>query len=331
MGSEKNRAARNLLEGTPELDGFSLLEVFSETFRPRTVAEIEECLNVGTARTTPAIAEVSTFWPKPWLFLRCYVLFGLAYLGFVLSYVHFGAVNLAPGLMLMGAAAGPISTLIFFFELNTPRNVSLYRLVVLVALGGVVALLISFVGYDMANLGWLSAAGAGVIEELGKVGAVILLTRGWPHRYILNGMLFGAAVGAGFAAFESAGYAYQINLDSGSSNAMMANLVERGFLAPLMHVTWTAMVSAALWRARTGAGKSLTARSLKDWRLYGVLGLAMSLHTVWNVAGDGLILLKAAALGGAAWFVTLGLAQQGLQQIRDEQGKVLPSVEKVAT
>jgi RsiW-degrading membrane proteinase PrsW (M82 family) len=49
----------------------------------------------------------------------------------------------------------------------------------------------------------------GVIEELGK-GAVLLLVAHQVHyREPRDGMVLGAVVGAGFAAFESAGYALQ--------------------------------------------------------------------------------------------------------------------------
>jgi RsiW-degrading membrane proteinase PrsW (M82 family) len=317
----------NCVTGTEKLEGFNLLKIFSETFRPRTLAEVEEHLTVGTARTSPPLLEIPTDWPKPWLFAGCFLLFSLAYLGFLVAYMHFNATDLAPGLILMGAFAGPISTLVLFFELNVPRNVSMYRLILLIGLGGTAALLISFAGYNVARLGWLTNAGAGVIEEMGKLAALLLLTRGWPNKYILNGMLFGAAVGAGFAAFESAGYAFQICLDSGGGTAMMANLVERGVLAPLMHVTWTAMVGAALWRARGDKPLSLTA--VIDRHFYGVLGLVIALHTVWNITGDAVGILKAMSLGVVAWYVTLGLVQQGLRQIRDEQcllRSVIPSV-----
>ena len=109
---------------------------------------------------------------------------------------------------------------------------------------------------------------------------------------------------------------------------MMANLVERAVLAPLMHVTWTAMVGAALWRARGDKSSGLPAFS--DRHFYGVLGLVIALHTVWNILGDAAGILKATALGVVAWYVTLGLVQQGLRQIRDEQ-RLLRSVHGCAT
>src|SRR5262249_46213920 len=67
-------------------------------------------------------------------------------------------------------------------------------------------LFVSFIGFDVANLNWLGASQAGIVEETGKLLAVVLVVRNTKYKYMLNGMVFGAAIGAGFAAFETAGY-----------------------------------------------------------------------------------------------------------------------------
>ena len=70
-------------------------------------------------------------------------------------------------------------------------------------------------------------------------------------------MLFGAAIGAGFACFESAGYAFHYLLTAPESlfsdqrfNVPAATevIVVRGLLAPFGHVVWTALAAGALWR-----------------------------------------------------------------------------------
>ena len=302
--------------GTEKLEGFSVQEMFSETFKHRTVADMEEYLIVGTERTTPPISEVQTGWPKPWLFARFLTFFGLVYFGFVFAYQHFENPNLIPGLILMGSSAVPIATLILFFELNTPRNVSLYRIMILLGLGGMVSLCISLIGYDIAHLNWLGASSAGIIEELGKLAALILIVHGGRYKYILNGMLLGAAVGAGFAAFESAGYAFRIGLTYGS-HEMLENIALRGLLAPLMHVSWTAIVGAALWRVKKD--QVFEFHMLVDPTFYPVLLLVMSLHMFWNSPLLLPLYLKEIALGAVAWFVISGLVQQGLRQVQNEQ------------
>jgi RsiW-degrading membrane proteinase PrsW (M82 family) len=258
------------------------------------------------------------------LFARFLVFFLFIYFGFVFAYQHFQNYKLIPGLIIMGAFSTPIATLILFFELNTPRNVSLYRLAILFGLGSIVSLFISLIGYDVTKLSWLGASSAGIIEELGKLAALIIIVRSQRYKYILNGMLFGAAVGAGFAAFESAGFAFlyvgagieQRDI-SGGAHAMMANIIVRGVLAPLMHVAWSAMVGAALWRVKQDKPVSLS--MLADPRFYRVLLIAIVLHMLWNTRWGDVFYAKEILLGAAAWFVIWGLVQQGLREVRDEQ------------
>src|SRR5438552_9577700 len=261
--------------GTEKLEGFSWKQMFSQTFQRRTVAEMEDYLAVGTVRTTPALAEVQTGWPKPWLFARFLVLFGLIALGFAFGYLHYHNDALIPGFVLVGTFAVPVATLTLFFELNTPRNVSLYRVAILLSLGGLVSMLISLIGYDIGGLGWLGSCSAGIIEELAKLAALLLITRGSRYKYILNGMLFGAAVGAGFGSFESAGFALHVLAHNGA-HSMLENVAFRGMLAPLMHVPWTAMVGAALWRAKQSRRTALA--GLAEPQFLRVLLLAMLLQ-----------------------------------------------------
>jgi len=307
----------NQVAGTEKLEGFSFGDMFSETFRRRTADEIEDYLIVGTSRTTPPLNEVQTGWPKPWLFARFLLLFGLAYFAFVFMYETFGNAFDVPAVILLGSFTAPFSTLVLFFELNTPRNVSLYRLMLLFLFGSAAATFFTSIAWLVPYLGWLGNPVAGIVEEPSKLLALVLLARGRRYKFILNGMLFGAAVGAGFAAFESAGYALRHGLNEGT-DAMMHNIMLRGFVAPFMHVAWTAMVAASLWRVK--GERPFRVQMLKDPRFYRVFFLAMALHAVWNMNDtEVLYYVKVVTLGGVAWFVIWGLVQEGLRQVRDEQ------------
>src|ERR1700754_4107202 len=84
--------------------------------------------------------------------------------------------------------------------------------------------------------------GVGIIEELGK-GAVLLAVASFVHdRDPRNGMILGAIVGAGFASFESAGYAMSTLLEHVDESPIV-NIMEteatRALLAPFGHITWT--------------------------------------------------------------------------------------------
>lgn len=77
--------------------------------------------------------------------------------------------------------------------------------------------------------------GVGLIEEGVKLGALWLLARRLPSYTMRDGMVLGAAVGFGFAAFESAGYAFNALFTRGGLS--LPNLLEtevlRGILTPL--------------------------------------------------------------------------------------------------
>ncbi len=306
------------LASTEKLDGFSLREFFSEVFKKRTKEEIDDYFVVGTSRTTPRIEDVATGWPKPWFFFRVLVFVALIYFGFYFAFEEFANIKLIPGLIMMGSLAVPLATVILFFELNIPRNVSFNRVLMLVATGGVVSLFVALVGFKVSNLDWLGASSAGIVEEIGKLIAVILVARAFRGKYILNGLLFGSAVGAGFAFFESAGYAFDYLERTNSLNVMFDVIQTRAFLTPFGHVAWTAIAAAALWRVK--GDRPFQLNMLFDAGFLQTMCIPMVLHMLWNAPFQTPFELHHIALGVVGWFVVFGLVQQGLYQIREEQG-----------
>ncbi len=312
------------IAGVERIRLFNLVELFSEVTRKRSDADIEDHLKVGTSGNTPALQDVCTDWPKPWLFARVLAFALIAFAGFYLSWQAFGNLNLIPGLIIVGSFAVPFATLVFFFEVNAPGNVSLYQMVRVVVIGGVASLGLSLLLFEITALDeWFGAPAAGLVEEAGKLAAVIWVvarSQSVRYRYTLNGLLFGAAVGAGFAAFESAGYALNVLLSQQSPDAMMHNIVVRGLLSPLGHVVWTALTGAALWRIK--GIRSFNIHMLGDKRFWRVFLLAAGLHFLWNLP-FGLPFLpwfaKHLVLGLIGWIAVFAFVQDGLRQIRSEQ------------
>jgi protease PrsW len=305
------------LASTDKLEGFSLGEFFSEVFKKREKEEIDDYFVVGTSRTTPSIEDVPTSWPKPWFFFRVLVFVTLVYLGFYCAFEQFENIRLIPGLIMMGSLAVPLATVILFFELNVPRNVSFNRVLMLVASGGVVSLFVALIGFKVSNLDWLGASDAGIVEETGKLLAVIIVARSFKGKYILNGLLFGAAVGAGFAFFESAGYAFDYLEQSQSLHVMFHVIQSRAFLTPFGHVAWAAIAAAAFWRVK--GDKPVQLSMLLDGSFLKTLSIPVALHMAWNAPFESPFDLHRMGLGVVGWFVVFGLAQQGLRQIREEQ------------
>ena len=303
------------------LGAFNFNRFFGGINKPHTVEEIEESLIVGTQFTTPKIEDISLDYPQPWLFFRLVTFSVVLFYAFVFAYYAFENINLVPGLIFSGSFAVPISTLFLFYEINIRRNVPLWQIMRLVLFGGILSIFIALVLF--ANTETLSnafgASAAGIIEEPAKLGALLILMRGGrikKYPYILNGLLLGAAVGCGFAAFESAGYALNIGLTS-SVDGMIENIQIRGILSPFAHIVWTAVSGAAMWRVLKGGDfkfKLLQRNEFKKPFLVIVL-----CHFIWNSGLNLPFFGTYIICGGVAWVVALSLVNLGIKQIADEK------------
>lgn len=321
--NESLKAKFENFAGIEKLEGFSLSRLFSDVFKHHPAAEVEGMFTIGTERTTPRIEDVDCSWPRPWMFFRAFAGSVFVYVLFVVGWECFENVNLLPGLIAVGAFAMPIATLVFFFEVNARRNVSVYQVMRMVVKGGVISILFSLVLYvlPLEELSGLGASVAGMIEEPGKLFALLVMAKSDRYHYKLNGLLLGAAVGTGFAAFESMGYAFSILLEEGPG-AMNGNILLRGFLSPFGHVIWTAICGFALWRVK--GKKAFTWNMVEDVKFWHLALVPVVLHAIWNADFELPFLAKYFALGAVAWSVVLALVQEGLRELREEQRIVRP-------
>jgi len=314
--------------GIENLKGFSLTDLFSEVFSKHTREEVEDYFTVGTSKSTPDILEIEAAWPKPWIFTRMMIASLVLYFLLLFGWNMWKNTNLLPGLMLVGSFAIPISTLVLFIELNVRRNVSLYMVARLAFLGGVLSLLIThFLPVVMGvfsvvfvNWSWLLGDSvAGPLEESAKVLAMVAVASAAKYRYKLNGLLVGAAVGMGFAAFESAGYAFNVLLVGGGVDAMVQNINMRGLMSPFCHIVWSAISGCALWRVING--QKFKWGMLCDERFIRLLLVPVVLHMVWNSPLQLPYFGTYVIVGFVGWFVCLSLVQEGLREIATEQAK----------
>ena len=305
------------IASTDQLEGFSLSQTFSETFKHHDPRAEEEYAMVGSALTTPPIEMVDTNWPKPWMFFR--LLMALVIAAVVLYGVFYftgqDEMNLLPALMFISAFAVPLAVLVFIFEMNTPRNVSVIQLGKLFLVGGVVGLCMAILEYQVQAI----ANFPGPIEESSKLLAVILVmwgARGAGYKFELNGILFGCEAGAGFACFETSGYALfsggggfvsvlqsetiqavlkfgqgqltqaqalaAVNAATTDAVKSMVGLLElRGVLAPFGHPVWTAIAAGAFWRVKQDKPASLG--MLADTRFLLAFLIPVLMHTLWDI------------------------------------------------
>ncbi len=277
--------------------------------------DAEEIFAVGTARTTPPLSEVPTGWPRPRVWWR--VLLGSLAAFFLLRLVssEFDNPLALPGLIVTGAFMVPLAVVIFFFELNTPRDVSAYQVGRMTLLGGALALVVTMLLFELvpdAGTGeLLPALLTGVVEETAKALALLLVLRRTRWRWQLSGLLFGAAVGAGFAGFagfESAGYA----MFMGDMNKV---IFWRSLLSPGGHVIWTAMIGAALWQVR--GTREFAWDMLRHPVVLRRWTVAVVLHGLWDadILGARWWLLQSLILLAIGWYLIFGILKQALAEV----------------
>lgn len=280
---------------------------------------------VGSNTTTPSIDQVTSDWAQPWIFFRAFLGTLVVYLAFHFAWTTFENARLIPGLIVAGSFAMPISTLILFVELNIRRNVSMYQVSKMVIAGGLLAMIISLLLFEVSDafpLEWLGSSIGGLAEEPAKVLALLLVASLPRYKYILNGILFGAAVGAGFAAFESAGYAFVAGAAKSDPDLMTSIILFRGLLSPLGHIVWTAMCGGALWKVK---GENLFQFTmLIDPSFLRVLAIAAVLHMIWNSPINIPFLGKYIIVGLVGWIVVLALVNVGVDEIRREKARSGP-------
>ncbi|WP_009962618.1 PrsW family glutamic-type intramembrane protease [Verrucomicrobium spinosum] len=322
--------------GLEELQDFRSANLFSAVFKKRTDEEFEVHFAAGTPSNTPELAQIDTRWPQPWAFLRAFLLSIGAFIGLYYTCFHFENLKLIPGVIIVGAFAVPLSILVLFFEINVPRNISVYQVIKLVLTGGMLSLLVSmflFQWSDSIGLSWMGASVAGIVEESGKLVALIIAARKLRFPWTLNGLVLGACVGTGFAIFETAGYAFDALITGWATHSgfqgvvmMTETLLVRAIFTPLGgHGIWTAMVGAALWRVKRD--NPFKFEMLKDPKFLRVFIVAVLLHTIWNSPLDLPFMTKYMAVGFIAWVVVLSLVQMGLREVREAQAITTPSNE----
>lgn len=311
--------------------------LFTDVFKKHTVEEAEDIFICGTHNTTPSSYEVSKEWPHPWLYSRVFLMFSIAFALLWICSNLFGNPNALPGMIVVGAFTVPLSTMILFLEMNAWRNVSLYKLIQTFLVGGCASLVATLFLFSIVGAHELDFFGAfmtGIVEETGKVVIVYWFLRRLGKLSILSGLLIGASVGAGFAAFESAGYAlqpviqyfqnsgyyaaYGQQLDASvMMEAINQSIILRGFLAPGGHVTWAAISGAALVIAAKAKGKIDTSL-FTDGKFLRLFLIPVVLHGTWDspLSSIGIeFYMVPVALTIIVWIVVLILINMGLTEV----------------
>lgn len=293
-------------------------DLFKDTFKKHTDEDLDEVFVCGSKTTTPDVKDLKPQNARAWVYFKIFIFFLIAYIATRIGYINYGNLNFLPAMIILGAFAVPVSILIFFFEINLFKNIPFYKVLKYFILGGALSLLLAILYFDIIPVGELDYKGAimvGIIEEAAKAVIVaVFLFKSKKSEYILNGLLVGAAVGAGFAAFETAGYILKFGL-SGGDEAMLQIIGLRGFLAPGGHVAWAAIEGAALMYVK-GFDK-LKKENLNDRRFIILCLISAICHAIWDMPIELPYYIVQISLTIAAWLVIIYFINLGLKQIDD--------------
>jgi len=287
----------------------TLKDIFSDVLQKHEKQDGERLFMAGTSTTTPSPREMLIEWKKPWLFVRV-LMAGLIFLCllYIMIMQGFGAYAISP-FAFFGSAVVPVAVLLFYWELNIPRNIPIYEVLVMLLAGGVISLILT--GLFNGVVGELPAYLAPLTEEPAKLLALCIFLRKQKRHYILNGILIGGAIGAGFSVIETAGYFWNNNFD-------LNTLISRSLLSPGGHVIWAAMYGGAM--AMVKGDNKLKFENFKNLEFLKYFAAAFALHFIWNSDFSILYIpffldLKYLMLIIAAWLILLTIIKKGIQQI----------------
>ena len=273
--SQKERAAKtistvagaiNHMTGEEGKANIRLNELFMDVFKKHTKDEKLRLFSSGLSGNIPDERSMVAQWPRPWFYSRVFAV--LLPLTLLLYYLLFrvSSFHLVAAMMLLAVLMVPVTMMIFLYECNVPRNLSLADCISMFLIGGVTSLVIlvlsSVVFPETSLYTWYGTLFSSLLEILALTLVIFLYIRRHDSKYILNGLLIGACVGAGFCVLENTGNllycSAQCAAESGGSIYLDYAMLHTGLIE-----SWLLSFGSALvWGALIGAG--ITAAKQQD-------------------------------------------------------------------
>jgi RsiW-degrading membrane proteinase PrsW (M82 family) len=298
-------------------------ELFQDTFKKHSRSDLDSLLYAGTQAAT-----YDRQWRLPWLYIRVFGVLLSTYLLLWLCTILFSSMsgNVIPGVIFTGALVAPATLMVFFWEFNQAKNLSLFDVIRIFFIGGAMSLLLTFVVTFFTDLlhssgsygvgaAFVEATFISFTEEVAKVVVVFILIRKLYGCLISNGLLVGAIVGTGFAVFETMGYGTRA-LNWGD---MEFTLFVRGVLSVGGHVVWAAISGAAIMLAQPPGAMKINIQTMAWGKFLALFSVPFVLHLLWDfvaftVNSDPVAYTLLACLVVVAWVFIVRLINSGLRQ-----------------
>jgi RsiW-degrading membrane proteinase PrsW (M82 family) len=194
---------------------------------------------------------------------------------------------LLPTIVLLGSFLVPVTAIVWYLDHDASPSLSPRRIVSAVIIAGVLGLIVAsllefWLVYGTGPIGMLKV---GFIEEFVKGAAIVLLALGLRSYATRDGIVLGAAVGFGFAALETSGYALASlfvvqgqQLVLSLPSVVFTELV-RAVLAPFGHGLWSAILGGVIFHAARKGHLRLT------WSVLVAYAGVSILHAAFDVFG----------------------------------------------
>lgn len=179
---------------------------------------------------------------------------------------------LSPYLLVTGAATAAAAILYTMaYRLRPEDRLTPSRLVIIAGVGGLAATLVAgpinsiidvLSGGTAAHPSGVALVCAGVVEELVKISAAVVLAWRLPVKDARIGLFVGGAVGLGFSVVENLGY-LQEAFARGQENGMgfgvfLVTTIGRQLTGPFLHPVFSALLGAAVFGAARAGRFRLT-------------------------------------------------------------------------
>ncbi len=301
---------------------FNFKDVFSNVFNKHSKKDLDYVFSSGLDLDRQSGSLIDN-WQKPWVFSRV-LLYGIiawVILNLLISFgcddsITEGASFIIPCLVV------PFSVVVFFWEMNIPRNIPIYDVIKFIIFGGIFCSIGCSVVNAVIGTGLidkdspLNTFTAALSEEVTKLIIIAFLLRKSERCWGLNGLLIGAAVGAGFAVFETNGYALSafsdyfnpeiynkllkeyakestnpgFNVYFDAFNWAKDILTRRGACAICGHVAYAAPYGCALALAK--GRQKLNSKHFADKDFLICFLASVFLHFCWNYQDDFLTAMR---------------------------------------
>ncbi len=275
---------RRMKEAIGRLFGVEYVETYNEKFltknilKKRTKEDLEMTITQGMFKDKMGHQVLGV--QAPWLYMRVFFFMLLC----TIITLGCAAVGLLPPFVLCAALLSTLPLLLFLFESNFSRNMSIIDVLKIFMLGGVWSLLITIV-MDLVFLGGgevvQTVVVAPIIEEICKAIMVVYFVKKIKPDNILTGLLIGFSIGAGFAFFENLCYAINVGADSDKIIPESIVTICVRSLGDFFggHHYYTGIFSAIYVFLK---GKNYSQKQDIVWRSTLALLLSIALHSLWN-------------------------------------------------